>query len=266
MKSLRLTLAIACLVMIFIGSDISHAELRDGLISAWLFDDGTAKDSVGKNNGKIEKAKVVEGKFGKALSFDGKTAYVNLGDTKNFPNGSSKRTVAFWTLLRNKAATDNYFMSFGECVKGAPNGGTFFAPRVWQGNIGFMVNSDGDFNDVDSDTPIGEIFDVWSHLAYTYDGAITVEIHLNGSLIFKGSTGLKLDTSTGFDALIGGRNCFGGFANGMDASIDEVGIWNRVLSDDEIASLAKISLGVAMSVEPSGKLSTLWGIIKGQTQ
>ena len=259
MKSSCLTLAIACLVMIFIGSGISHANLRDGLVSAWLFDDGTAKDSIGKNNGKIEgKPKVVEGKFGKALSFDGKADYVNLGDTKNFPNGSDERTVAFWTLLRDSSATDNYFMSWGSHTDGA-----FFGPRIYSGgNISLMVHNGGVYEDIQSDTHLREILDVWSHLAYTYDGDTTAEIYLNGSLIFTGDTGGVLNTSTGHDAYIGARNV-GGFNNGIDASIDEVCMWSRVLSDDEIASLAKNSIGQFLSVdESSRKLSTLWGIIK----
>jgi hypothetical protein len=252
MRYLCLTLMIASLVMIF-GSGISYANLKDGLVSAWLFDNGTANDSPA----------FVEGKFNKAISFDGKAAYVNLGDTKNFPNGSSKRTVAFWTLLRNKAASDNYFMCWGECLKG----GAFFAPRInADGNISLMVNNTGGYSDIDPAIKLDVILGVWSHLVYTYDGATAVKIYINGDLNHEGNTLLALNTSTGFDAYIGARDCFGGYNNGVDASIDEVGIWNRVLTDDEIASLAKNSLGSFVSVETSGKLSTFWGIIKRETK
>ena len=240
---------------LFIGSGISYATLEDGLVSGWTFDDGTVKDAVGNNDGTIEGGvKVVEGKLEKALSFDGIGAYVNLGDTSNFPNGSSERTLAFWTFLRDDSATDNYFMSFGECLKG----GGFFAPRIDTGNISFMVNNSAGHADIFSFTHLNEILEVWSHLAYAYDGANTIEIYLNGSLIHTGNTGAVLDTSIGHDAYIGARNCLGGFNNGIDASIDEVYLWDRVLSADEIASFVE---GIA-PVEPSGKLSTLWGIIK----
>jgi hypothetical protein len=263
MKTSFLTLMIASLVMIF-GSGISYASISDGLVSAWLFDDGTANDFIGNNNGTLNgNPTFVEGKFNKALSFDGKAAYVNLGDTKNFPNGSSKRTVAFWTLLRNKAASDNYFMCWGECLKG----GAFFAPRInADGNISLMVNNTGGYSDIDPAIKLDVILGVWSHLVYTYDGATTVKIYINGVLNHEGNTLLALNTSTGFDAYIGARDCFGGYNNGIDASIDEVGIWNRVLSDDEIASLAKSSIGQSESaIKPSGKISTLWGTIKSET-
>ena len=38
----------------------ASADLNDGLISAWTFDDGRADDQINKNDGKITKAKVVE--------------------------------------------------------------------------------------------------------------------------------------------------------------------------------------------------------------
>ena len=255
MKSKILAIAF-CL---FIGSGISYANLGDGLVSGWSFDDGTAKDVVGSNDGTIEGAvEVVEGKFNNALSFDAQGGYVNLGDTSNFPNGSSERTLAFWTLLRDDSATDNYFMSFGECLKG----GGFFAPRIDTGNISMMLNNSAGHIDVFSPPPLDEILEVWSHLVYTYDGSTTVEIYLNGSLAHTGDTGGVLNTSTGFDAYIGAATCFGEVYRGIDASIDEVYLWDRVLSAGEIASLAE---GIA-PVEPSGKLSTLWGIIKGQAR
>ena len=252
MKSKILAIAF-CL---FIGSGISYADLRNGLVSGWSFDDGTAKDLFGDNDGEIEGAvDVVEGRRNKALSFDGQGGYVDLGDTSNFPNGSSQRTVAFWTLLRGQEL-DRYFMCWGECLRG----GAFFAPRINGGNISLMVNDTGVYDDMNSATPLGEILEVWSHLVYTYDGSTTVEIYLNGSLFHSGETGADLDTSTGHDAYIGARNCFDGPNNGIDASIDEVYLWDRALSEDEIASLPEaITL---LAVERPGKLSTLWGIIK----
>ena len=38
----------------------ASADLNDGLISAWTFDDGKANDLINKNNGKITKAKFVD--------------------------------------------------------------------------------------------------------------------------------------------------------------------------------------------------------------
>ena len=251
---------IAIALCLFIGSGISYAALTDGLVSGWSFDDGTAKDGFGKNNGKIKGVvKVVEGKFGKAFSFSARQDYVNLGN-KNYPTGKSARTVAFWTFLRDRNARDNYFMSWGECLKG----GAFFAPRIDNATISLMVNNSAGHLDITTAQNVDAIAEVWSHLVYRYNGKTTVEIFLNGSSIHIGDVSKELNTSKGQDAYIAARNCFGGYNNGIDASIDEIYLWDRALSKDEIASLFKRDK--PLSVEPSGKLSTLWGMIKRQTR
>ena len=255
---------IAIALCLFIGSGISYAALTDGLVSGWSFDDGTAKDGFGKNNGKIKGVvKVVEGKFGKAFSFSARQDYVNLGN-KNYPTGKSARTVAFWTFLRDRNARDNYFMSWGECLKG----GAFFAPRIDNATISLMVNNSAGHLDINAGPPVTEIQGVWSHLVYTYDGATTVEIYLNGSLAHTGDIAAPLDVSTGHDAYIAARNCLGGANSGVDGSIDEILLWDRVLSGEEIASVVESGIPPAdgTAVEPSGKLSILWGMIKSQTR
>ena len=67
------------------ATDASNVFIRviDGLVGAWHFDEGQgniAHDSSGNNNhGTIYGAKWVDGKFGKALEFDGVDDYVEIG-------------------------------------------------------------------------------------------------------------------------------------------------------------------------------------------
>ncbi|MFC1623922.1 LamG domain-containing protein [Candidatus Omnitrophota bacterium] len=178
----------------------------------------------------VADTKFVDGKIGKSLTFDGTDDYVDLGDTSGFPNGPSARTVAFWTLLQDNSASDDYFMSWGH----ATTGGAFFAPRInSSGNISLMVNSGGSYDDINSSTSRSSIYNVWSHLAYTYDGSTTAKIYLNGALIYTGSTGAVLDTLTGYDAYIGARNN-SGYNNGINADIDDVKIYNYVRTADQV--------------------------------
>ena len=44
--------------------------------------------------------------------------------------------------------------------------------------------------------------------------------------------------------------------------IDEVRIWNRALSEDEV--LAEMDIGMLTPVDPLGKLATTWGTLKSQ--
>jgi hypothetical protein len=45
--------------------------------------------------------------------------------------------------------------------------------------------------------------------------------------------------------------------------VDEVRVWSRVLSQDEItASIGKASLGTSTPVDSAGKITTIWGMLK----
>lgn len=72
-------LAIGVVVALTLAGTAMGEVLREGLVGEWHFD-GDAKDSSGNgNDGIIYGANFVDGKFGKALSFDGVNDYVWLG-------------------------------------------------------------------------------------------------------------------------------------------------------------------------------------------
>ena len=49
----------------------SYAELADGLVSVWNFDDGSANDAIGSNDGAfMNGASTVDAEFGMALNLD----------------------------------------------------------------------------------------------------------------------------------------------------------------------------------------------------
>ena len=57
---------------------------------------------------------------------------------------------------------------------------------------------------------------------------------------------------------IGGNTIDSRYVNGI---LDEVVIWNRALSDDEITQAMEGKL-ISAAVAPRGKLTTTWGTIK----
>ncbi len=71
-------IAIATALIISVGV-ASAVDLERGLVAYYSFDDCSAKDLSGNgNDGIIYGAKCVDGKFGKALSFDGVNDYVRV--------------------------------------------------------------------------------------------------------------------------------------------------------------------------------------------
>ena len=94
----------------------------------------------------------------------------------------------------------------------------------------------------------------WYHLATVQEGGDKRTFYVNG--VAEGES-LAWDAN-GIDNLLIGieRPPADGPFTGM---LDDLGIWNRALSEDEINDL--IEKGV-FAVEPGGKLTTAWGAVK----
>ncbi|MFQ6040846.1 MAG: LamG domain-containing protein [Candidatus Poribacteria bacterium] len=259
------SMAISCLIYIL----SADADLTDGLISAWTFDDGTAKDVVGKNNGKIHGGvKAVKGKFGQGLSFDGqKGSYVEVPDDKSLQQENAL-SVSAWIYVRQGknhsaiafkgekigwgdlymfrvATTSNTGMTWGVC---------------WPGTEGWFA----------TDNVIAP--NEWYHVTLTADGKQAIAHVAKDGKVNIPPSGQgnphpmvpPLRTFPDKPLEIGvGRAVSGTVGNDAwyDGIIDEVYFWNRGLSEDEVQQLAKGSRP-KLPVEPAGKLATAWGLIK----
>jgi Concanavalin A-like lectin/glucanases superfamily len=84
------------LVFLLILFSSAEAAGSPGLVGYWSFDDGTATDNSGNgNNGTlINNPAVVAGKTGQALSFDGGSQYINVGNVLN--PGTGDLSVFAW--------------------------------------------------------------------------------------------------------------------------------------------------------------------------
>jgi len=103
---------------------------------------------------------------------------------------------------------------------------------------------------------------VYMAMTFQKDGATNhTRIYHNGDLIGDFSMGSVPTWAPGDAEIFFGirhGNAGGGGPGMLDARIEEARIYNTVLSQAEIKDLQK----GAFAVEPSGKLATLWGVIK----
>ena len=102
----------------------------------------------------------------------------------------------------------------------------------------------------------------WYHVAYTFDGNAKSDqrqnLYVNGKLEM---TGNHINDSVGQSETslwIGILNV--GYAQAWNGKIDEVKVWKRALSEDEVQLSMQGKLGAA--VDPQGKLATTWGSLK----
>jgi len=248
--------SIVCINLIVIAlmfTGQSSAEIdRKSIVGVWLFDEGsgkTAKDSSGQGNDGIlnNNPKWVSGKFGKALEFDGKDDYVEVPDSDALD--VTVITLTAWVkgivaqLVNGNVIVykkPSYILQYWASVI---NPGVFVG-GTWCGS-GWL--------------PAGVIWDDdWHHTALTYDGS-TQAFYVDGDL--KGENTAcagKIDITTS-ELQIGTGNV--GFYTG---SIDEVAVFNVVLSEDDINLIITKGLKAIAAVFPDGKLTTTWGGIKAQ--
>jgi MSHA biogenesis protein MshQ len=272
---MRLVLTIIALGAIICAgayADIA-ADLTDGLVSAWLFNDGTAADSAGGNDGVIHGATAADGKNGRCLSFDGVDDYVEVPDDSSLhlPEGL---TVAAWMNVNvggNHAAI---------CWKGEMVGwGANFSWRVCTTNDtdmtwGRCTDGENYFATAGVIPATGE----WVHVAQTCmaPGAPTNQrAYVNGEDItdVTGQTD-NLAAEPPFLVFEGepveigvGRGISGEEGNDVyfDGLIDEVVIYNRGLSAGEISELMNSDLQTMLldtAVNSAGKIASVWGEIK----
>ena len=120
--------------------------------------------------------------------------------------------------------------------------------------------TDGGSSVVAAEAPIA--LDQWVNIIGIFDGS-KVKIYVDGEE--KGSEDHKGNIFAGEGPIVIGDNNFGGSPDfHFVGAIDEVAVYDRVLDQNEIE--AKIARGYAASVEPEGKLSTVWAHVKSEYQ
>jgi len=213
----------------------------DNLISYYKLDgtSGDVVDSHGTNDGtNVGATRGVTGKIGNAFSFDGINDNVLITTMGNFgSNLGNGISLSFWINT-----TESEFKSFfgtreagiTGVVVNANDGGDgklAFYLRDDDGNILWFRNTnDVNFND-------GE----WHHIVFTANGSSNSgKIYVDGTS--KDVTNVTQTTPDNFsnfvyDFVIGATNDEGTVTNFIDADLDEIGFWNRVLSPTEITAL-----------------------------
>jgi len=199
------------------------------------------------NNGRIYGATWTDGKFGKALSFDGVDDYVDCGNDESLQM-TDEVTLMAW-------------------IKTTYDGG---AHTVVARNYGFMINAPfgsniefygHDGSDATKCTPswLSEYDDKWIFVAAVirkYTGSWTIRGFVNGVKVCE-------STNSAFDgpgqlgkvtigSLLGTPRFFNG-------TIDEVRIYNRALSEEEIrahfkGAVIKLKAGLSAPVRIRGAM------------
>ncbi|MCZ7381562.1 MAG: zinc-ribbon domain-containing protein [Candidatus Methanoperedens sp.] len=200
--------------------------------------DGDAKDSSGNgNDGTIYGAAFVDGISGKALSFNGVNNYVTAQITDSFNSIKSQGTITEWInfkedYLNSEAGAS---CSYGSRALMLWRFGTYAIKSSASIDCADRILSDWRFGE--SDSQKGSIISQklesgrWYHVALSYDNNYVI-LYLNGQKVNSSSLSGELKDSD--DKFWIGRNGQAGQPMYYHGLIDEIRIYNRALSAEEI--------------------------------
>ena len=207
-----------------------RAVVRQGDLSLWLRLDEesgtTAADASGAGNEgtlvKMDDADWVDGKFGKALDFDGVDDHVTLGaDVGLGLDNPAEFTLSAWIKLDRAGNFPMVFSKDGTELNLRLNANTRLpALRIEGANHTVAAGNE---------VPVGE----WHQVASTFnDRDNQVRLYIDGAKVGEFSFNKTVDT-TGKDAFVG-RRSDGYYFPGV---IDDLRVYQVALSDTEVAEL-----------------------------
>lgn len=215
-----------------------------GLIAYWSFDEGTgdtAKDYSGnKKDGKVVGAKWAKQKKGYALEFDGTSSYVDtqlvqLAETGYTIEAWVKTTADQGTIVQDRGSGPglSITLAIGPCCSAGGKGN--WCPSSTAGVPAIGVDSDNIWVGVNATTPVND--GKWHHIVGVWLGDTNFKIYIDGKDA-SGPTASIGSPTPPFrgegNTTIGGSHVPWNFF-GFSGLIDEVRIYNRALSDKEIA-------------------------------
>jgi len=258
MKSSILVCSVVVLTMCFALPTLAK-NLQDGLVGYWAFD-GNADDSSGnayhaEENGDVAYAQ--QGRIDEALNLEATGAYLVVPNNVDTQLRSTEAyTVSIHLMANSIAHGDLLYHGLGCSTWASWFLGMEGAEPDAALNAGFLVFGVRSANGAAYVAAMSESeTDSWVHIAVTYkDDVLTM--YVDGVEAESSDIGiLPYDSQEklhiGGDPGCGGRSWYNGL-------IDDLRLYNRALTMDEIKSLAKGTLAVDLS----GSLTTTWGKLK----
>lgn len=241
-KNTNLPMRTKLLLLLLISSLSTLAQTlpssvpANGLIAYYPFN-GNANDvSTNKSNGTVFNAALTSDRFGNkdsAYSFNGKDSYINAF-IPNIPQGNSPRTISGWFKTDNVFSDPNKFetciLNYGAVEKLKRLSLNIYSKGYletvtgpyFSSTEGFYVNN---FNYANND---------WYFFTLTYNGT-KLSLYVNGQ--FVDEQALNLNTTAINNLFRIGQRLPDIENEAFKGTIDDIGIWNRVLTPEEISAM-----------------------------
>ncbi|PYK29702.1 MAG: hypothetical protein DME57_09485, partial [Verrucomicrobia bacterium] len=210
----------------FITNAAGCAPAPDSMVSWWKAE-GDANDSQDSNNGTLQNgATFTTGEVGQAFSLDGTDDYVEVSDSSNI-SFTGPFTIDAWIKTTDNTSEHGIV----EKYDGGGQNGYFFRLASGTGRLVFGICNGVTCESVAGATQVS--ISTFHHVAAIFDGS-SLKVYLDGNL--DGSASTSIAPGDGTNPLeIGARG--GSPGNFFSGLVDEVELFNRALSDTEVASI-----------------------------
>jgi uncharacterized repeat protein (TIGR03803 family) len=211
-----------------------------GLIAAYGFNEGggdVAADSSGRgHHGVIAGAKYVDGRFGRALRFDGQYDWVTVADAADLDLRNAL-TIEAWV---NPSALSGWRTVVIKERNNSSQAYALYASEDMPGPSGY-VNIGGTYKGVSGPSQLP--LNAWTHVAVTYNGSM-LRLYINGVEVNRRPVSGRMVVGNA-PLRIGGNSIWGEYFDGM---IDEVRIYGSAISPADIQR--DMNMPIARETEP----------------
>lgn len=217
---------------------------------AWWTGDGTTQDIKGGNDGMLEEgAGYSLGKVGGAFDFDGRSGSMSAG-VRGLPVGDAPRTVETWVYTTADSWGHNRHTIFEYGESGFRR--AFGIDMENFPEIEIYTYNDDLYVDTHA------LSEGWLHVAATYDETRTLRVYVNGTL--RGSKHYPDGIDTALSKVGIGKSPAA--LNGATylGRIDEVSIYDRALTAEEVGSIYSAGDAGKCRYSVSGRITDTCGV------
>lgn len=211
------------------------------------------------NDGELSNCEWLEGKFGSALNFNGTNSCITIPHSDSLSIDNDEISITAWFTQDGSGAGEwHSIMCKGPYIAGQVNENWAIFTNSTLKYICTTLTLEGDERwwTTSGDGTV-ELDGEWHHFATTYDGEEAM-YYLDGELVISHPKNGDLLPNEE-DMTIGCRSNDGIQWGGM---LDEIALYNRVLSGVEIKSIMSKGFSDFLAVESAGKLATTWGELR----
>lgn len=246
MKKLYLSLLLCLFFSVSIHAQVPSYVPTSGLVGWWGFS-GNANDASGNGNNFTVSGGTLttdrNGSTNAAYQFNGSNQYLVNNNLSHIFSESGSFSVSVW-VYKTGTATGSAIMS------GAPGGGPF----IWiiQGNATDMMMGTNKQGAAWFWAPTPLTLNNWDHYVGVYT-TNSMTFYKNG-VLSASNTYTHTGATSVTQPLYVGRGASGTYLAGK---ADDIGIWNRALSSQEILDLYNASCGSLVTVQPTSQNLTV---------